>query len=70
VRVFRGIVDDQHRRTARVVNDSYVREGCAEKIWINPRLAGDFPLAVDMVMSKPFAVREFREAVHRLTTKS
>jgi two-component system, cell cycle response regulator CpdR len=34
------------------------------------RLAGDFPLAVDMVMSKPFAIEELREAVHRLAAKA
>ena len=34
------------------------------------RLAGDFPLHVDQVMTKPFGIQEFREAVHRLTTRS
>ena len=31
------------------------------------RLSGDFPLAVDLVMSKPFDVQKLRYAVHRLT---
>jgi two-component system response regulator HydG len=31
------------------------------------RLAGSFPLSVDLVMSKPFDVREFREAVRQMT---
>jgi CheY-like chemotaxis protein len=33
------------------------------------RLAGDFPLAVDLVMSKPFDLQELREAVRQTTTK-
>jgi CheY-like chemotaxis protein len=33
------------------------------------RLAGDFPLAVDLVMSKPFDLQELREAVREITTK-
>jgi CheY-like chemotaxis protein len=33
------------------------------------RLAGSFPLTVDLVISKPFEVAEFREAVRRLATK-
>jgi len=31
------------------------------------RLAGSFPLSVDLVLSKPFDVREFREAVLQMT---
>ena len=31
------------------------------------RLAGSFPLSVDLVMSKPFDIREFRDAVLQLT---
>jgi CheY-like chemotaxis protein len=34
------------------------------------RLAGSFPLSVDLVMSKPFDVREFRETVRQMTTKA
>ncbi len=34
------------------------------------RLAGYFPLSVDLVMSKPFDVRDFREAVRQLTTRT
>ena len=33
------------------------------------RLAGSFPLGVDLVINKPFEVREFRETVRQLTTK-
>jgi len=33
------------------------------------RLAGDFPLAVDLVMSKPFDLQELREAVRQATTR-
>jgi CheY-like chemotaxis protein len=33
------------------------------------RLAGIFPLSVDLVMSKPFEIREFREAVRQLATR-
>ena len=32
------------------------------------RLAGNFPLAVDQVITKPFDIQEFREAVRRFTT--
>jgi CheY-like chemotaxis protein len=31
------------------------------------RASGDFPLAVDAVISKPFDVQEFRNTVYRLT---
>jgi CheY-like chemotaxis protein len=34
------------------------------------RLAGNFPLAVDMAMSKPFDLQELREAVRQLTAKA
>jgi CheY-like chemotaxis protein len=34
------------------------------------RLAGIFPLSVDLIMSKPFDIREFREAVRQMTAKS
>jgi len=34
------------------------------------RLAGSFPLAVDLVIGKPFDVREFREAVRHLLAKT
>jgi two-component system OmpR family response regulator/two-component system alkaline phosphatase synthesis response regulator PhoP len=33
------------------------------------RLAGMFPLSVDMVIGKPFEVQEFREAVRRMAAK-
>ena len=33
------------------------------------RLAGNFPLAVDLVMGKPFDLQELREAVRQTTTK-
>jgi len=38
----------------------------AEKL----RLAGNFPLAVDSVVSKPFDAQEFRNTVRNLTTKT
>jgi CheY-like chemotaxis protein len=34
------------------------------------RLAGSFPLSVDLVISKPFDIREFRDAVRQLTGKA
>ena len=34
------------------------------------RFAGNFPLAVDLVISKPFTLQEFREAVRRLAGKT
>lgn len=34
------------------------------------RFGGSFPLAVDMVIGKPFSLEEFREAVCRLTSKT
>ena len=34
------------------------------------RFAGSFPLAVDLVIGKPFVVQEFREAVRRLASKT
>jgi CheY-like chemotaxis protein len=34
------------------------------------RLAGSFPLSVDRVISKPFDIQDFREAVRHLTTAS
>jgi len=34
------------------------------------RLAGSFPLSVDLVMSKPFDIREFRDAVLQLATST
>jgi hypothetical protein len=34
------------------------------------RLAGSFPLAVDLVIRKPFDVQGFREAVRQLTEKT
>jgi DNA-binding response OmpR family regulator len=34
------------------------------------RLAGSFPLAVDLVMGKPFDIQEFRDVVRRLTAKT
>jgi two-component system, cell cycle response regulator CpdR len=34
------------------------------------RFAGNFPLAVDLVISKPFALQEFREAVRHLASKT
>ena len=34
------------------------------------RYAGHFPLAVDLVISKPFVWREFREAVRQLARKT
>jgi two-component system response regulator HydG len=34
------------------------------------RLAGSFPLSVDLVLSKPFDIREFRDAVRRMTPDS
>ena len=34
------------------------------------RLAGSFPLAVDLVIKKPFGVQELREAVRQLAAKS
>lgn len=34
------------------------------------RLAGEFPLAVDLVISKPFDIEEFRKAVRQLATKA
>ena len=34
------------------------------------RLAGSFPLSVDLVISKPFDVWEFRETVHQMTSKA
>ena len=33
------------------------------------RFAGDFPLAVDSVMGKPFDLQELREAVRQATTR-
>jgi len=33
------------------------------------RLAGLFPLSVDLVMSKPFEIREFRETVRQMAAK-
>lgn len=33
------------------------------------RLAGMFPLSVDVVLSKPFDITDFRETVERLATK-
>lgn len=33
------------------------------------RAAGDFPLAVDLVVSKPFDYKEFREAVRQLAAR-
>jgi len=34
------------------------------------RLAGDFPLAVDQVITKPFDMQELREAVRKIGTKA
>jgi CheY-like chemotaxis protein len=34
------------------------------------RLAGTFPLSVDLVMSKPFDVGEFRQAVHHFAART
>lgn len=34
------------------------------------RLAGLFPLSVDLVMSKPFEIEEFRAAVRQMTAKA
>jgi CheY-like chemotaxis protein len=34
------------------------------------RFQGNFPLAVDQVISKPFALQDFREAVRRLASKA
>lgn len=34
------------------------------------RLAGNFPLAVDLVMGKPFDIEEFREAVRQLAAQA
>lgn len=34
------------------------------------RFAGNFPLAVDLVINKPFAVPEFREAVRQIASKT
>ena len=34
------------------------------------RLTGDFPLPVDRVIAKPFALEEFREAVRQLVAKA
>lgn len=34
------------------------------------RLAGDFPLAVDLVISKPFEIQELRAAVRQLIPKA
>ena len=34
------------------------------------RLAGNFPLAVDLVIGKPFEVQDLREAVRRLLLKT
>jgi CheY-like chemotaxis protein len=33
------------------------------------RAAGDFPLAVDLVINKPFGVKEFREAVSKVAAR-
>jgi CheY-like chemotaxis protein len=33
------------------------------------RLAGNFPLSVDLVINKPFDFQQFREAVRQLATK-
>lgn len=34
------------------------------------RLAGSFPLSVDLVISKPFNIQEFRDAVRQLSLSS
>lgn len=34
------------------------------------RSGGDFPLAVDVVIGKPFDSKEFREKVHQLVTRT
>jgi CheY-like chemotaxis protein len=34
------------------------------------RFSGTYPLAVDLVIGKPFAVQEFREAVRQLLSKA
>ena len=34
------------------------------------RLAGNFPLTVDLVINKPFDIQEIREAVRKITTRT